>query len=100
MLLRQPVLYRRWQQVGSVSINGSESFAHAVIVITSRPVQVLKSDSLLGEVKRLYVMAAWKYRPRLASKWVREIAPTAERQVFWTQTNQMQTRYLDLRVPI
>jgi len=43
----------------------------------------------LGGVKRLYVMAAWKYRPRLASKWVREIAPTAERQVFWTQTNQM-----------
>jgi hypothetical protein len=54
----------------------------------------------VGAVKRLYDMGAWKYRPVLGSKWIREIAPTAERQVFWTQTNQMQTRYLDLRVPI
>ena len=54
----------------------------------------------IGGVKRLYDMAAWHLRPQSGSRWIREIAPTAERQVFWTQSNRMQTRYVDLRVPI
>ena len=51
-------------------------------------------------VKRLYNSAGYKLRPVALAKVVREIAPTAERQVFWTQANQMEGRYFDLRVPV
>jgi hypothetical protein len=51
-------------------------------------------------VKRLYHLAAVKLRPASISKHIREIAPTAEEQVFWTQASQMETRFVDFRVPV